>query len=298
MTEWYLFGSRFAETVTFAVAGAAVGLLPWFLDKRKLHVEDYELWIDVLSASMKSPSAGSELAPLEYSVNGTPVRDPHRVELCMWVTGKRDFTPERFNQRAFAIDLGVPIVSELEEPVKHELAETKISLTEQGLIVRPSIMRRQAAVRWMLVTDGKPTVSWNRPFHDVTIASWFESWAQPAPSRVWKKVAGIFLLPLAIILPLSMGLLAGPLGIPLGPGALVASIGGVTSLVVGMKLLVASDSPGRRLARVRSELRRRVPGSLVWERYEHTGDVLADPRVPYRRRVKAAAYPDEQMPQT
>ncbi|RAZ30546.1 hypothetical protein DO944_13445 [Microbacterium sp. SMR1] len=292
MTEWYLFGSRFGESVTLVIASFLLGLIPWWLDKRKLQVEDYELWVDTLSESMKNPRATSDLADFGYVVNGAPVQDPHRVELWLWSTGKRDFTKERFNGEPLRIDLGVPVLGELEASVSHELDEADIALEERGVILRPSIVRKQAAVRWTLVTDGKPSLAWNQPFHDTTIASWFNEYAKPEPSRTARKVVGGILVPGVFVLPIALALVGVAfLGIPLGIAALIGGIGGTALTIVGVHMLASADSPGRRLARIRSELRRKIPKALYWERYEHTGNPLGDLRNPHNRRVPAASYP-------
>lgn len=271
-----------------------LGIMGTAVYERYRHVQDdYELWIDHISDSMmKGGSRASELSPLEYSVNGRTVKDPFEVELCVWATGKKDIGPERFNSEELVIKLGVPIVSELDGYADYNAAEAAAVVDPIGeIVIDPSVIRGDMAIRWKLVTDGRPSLDFNKPFLDAKVRSWFAEYEKPKVTRRAMKVSGIIamtLVPLAVV-----GMVLLNLFTDLSAGAIIAPflVAAPVLLFSGMMLLAQSDGPGRLLKRARKALDARIPDSLKWERLVYSSDDPFQPRFTRGRRVHVAGHP-------
>lgn len=273
-----------------------LGIMGTAVYERYRHVqEDYEIWIDSISDSMKKGDPrSSEWSPLEYSVKGKPVKDPYQVELCMWATGKKDIGAERFNSEELVIKLGVPIVSELDGYAEYDAAEVAAVVDPLGeIVIDPSVLRSDMAIRWKLVTDGRPSLDFNKPFLDAKVRSWFAEYEKPKVVRRTMKVSGILALtfvPLGVVGMVLLNLFTDlPAREIVSPFLVAASV----LLFAGLMLLALSDGPGRLLRRARKALDARIPDSLKWERLVYSSDDPFQPRFPPGRRVYVAGHPSD-----
>lgn len=273
-----------------------LGIMGTAVYERYRHVQDdYELWIDNISDSMmKGGSRASELSPLEYSVNGRKVNDPYEVELCVWATGKKDIGPDRFNSEELVIKLGVPIMSELDGYAECNATEAVAVVDPLGeIVIDPSVLRSDMAIRWKLVTDGRPSLDFNKPFLDAKVRSWFAEYEKPKVARRAMKVSGIIaisLVPLGVVGMVLLNLLTD-----LSAEAIVAPflIAAPVLLFSGTMLLAQSDGPGRLLKRARKALEGRIPDSLNWERLVYSSGDPFQLRIPRGTRVHVAGHPSE-----
>jgi len=141
------------------VVGAILGYLVQVLGDRWRNVSDeFELWVEFRAISLE-PASGIG-SGLEYRLNGKPVAHPHLVDFYFWSAGKKDITTDQFDShRSLELNLGVPIVSELEDTRFVNLDETAIIVDPSGaVVVDPSIIRRRMASHYRFITDGVPRV--------------------------------------------------------------------------------------------------------------------------------------------
>ena len=293
--EFYLLGSRLAEAILLLVIGAALGVAAqWAVDKLRRRTEDYELWADTLSSSLK-PQLGDRTVPLAYTVGDEKVADPQLVEFFVWSSGRKDVEASMFNGGDVIIDLGVPILHVDSDGVddKSEDSNFELQLAAGRFVLSPSIVRRRFVYYRRLITDGAPRISFTNKVANLELDSYFQSWQRPTrPRTVLKVLARIaFVLAALIVVGGILGLIAGLAltGERDSVGYLLVAMLLATPLTIaGIILSTLHDAPGRRLGHARKILRQRLPRALAWETYEHTGDPLGDTRFPRHGRVEAA----------
>lgn len=157
--ETYLLGSRLLENLVFSVVGAVVGWgIQFAYDRSKVQVEDYELWFDISSRSLSTPSAGTGDVAIEYLVDGKKVQEPHGVDIFVWSTGKKDIRPDMFHDgNPIKFDFAWNVVKVLEGGKERNTESTVFDLTDTGeLYIHPSLIHRSMARYYRIITDSRP----------------------------------------------------------------------------------------------------------------------------------------------
>lgn len=246
------------QNLVFFIAGVVVTAL---VERRRTLRDDYEVWAWESSRSLLKSGLGASGDAIQYVVNDTAVVHPYEVDVDLWANGKRDIPEQAFNGRDAHIDLGVPIVTVLERrSVAAEETRLEIDSAEGRIVLRPSPVRKGMAARWVLLTDGKPTMRLVNPPMDTEFFSWRDMYQGPRASKTAAKIIGISLIGVAIlgfvsfvILARALSLDAASLAGVVGFGVSILLTGGLATLVFG------TTAYGSRLRTARRALRGRYP---------------------------------------
>lgn len=255
-----------AASVWTLLAGAALGVILQFLFDRWRHTaSDYELWAECLSAPYVSHVA-IPASPIEFSVSGASVTNPHITDIWVWAAGKRDVDRRMFDDSHVDVHLGVPIVGYFAPSPDGNIGATKAESMPNGIIrISPSLVRKRFAYHRRVVTDGVPRVTFTSEVPNLDTLSYLDELRDPP---TWRRATRVVLLLIG-----GLGLLGFVTTFALamlqhGSAHLTAVLFALTATaaIAGFGFPPLLDGAGRRANRARRVLRKSIPDAVAWER--------------------------------
>ncbi|MGA1838468.1 hypothetical protein VD659_16235 [Herbiconiux sp. 11R-BC] len=202
---------EFVVTIILSAAGVIAAIvIPLAIYRRQ--TPRHELWYDYSSQSL-TPVAPSPLAGrLKVEIDGHPVAEPYTLNFRIWSVGTADVRSDAFDAGSpMVISLGAVVLGQYAsvsavnaELVKHEVGTDRI-------VIQPSLIRRDTAMTFRLIVDGKPEVSIVSPLADVSLnhAGELEKRDHKA-SLYWRYPLGLGLIAAVIVTPFILGSLQVP----------------------------------------------------------------------------------------
>lgn len=183
--DFWGFATPWIQGVFFFILGVTATIV---VERRRSLRTDHEIWVWETSKSLAKPSLGQSEKHLKYVVDDRTVTNPYELDLSVWANGRKDIPPTLFNGEA-RIELGVPIVAILRHQ-EHGDEEAEIEVAETSICLRPSVIRRDVALRWVMLTDGRPTIKFVGEPLDTEFYNWGDLFRGPRPIKTWARVAG------------------------------------------------------------------------------------------------------------
>ena len=150
------------------------------------------MWVDVDYRKARSlkPAGADQVDGLELRVDDVLVKDPWEVRLYVWSAGENDIRREAFQNEEQLIDLSAPIVQQTVGAESDARKVVTVLDAAGSLRILPQYIPKRFAREYLLITEGRPLLSWENVIADCEVRSFYRDWATPSPGKRAVKVIG------------------------------------------------------------------------------------------------------------